>query len=955
MFIGLRHGCPRALALALLIVAALLPPNQSLPSLLPALPSAMAQTVPMPDPTLLPGATTAQVPLTAAYNALNVPALAAGSTYLDPTTSIKIYKVTSPTFPIASTGYYWTHSYSEGGDEVSLPHTGTTRTIHLLTGNGWHWLVDFAPGVGLSNPRVLDGTLKPWDDLAFAFSNNPATPYYAYTTDGTTIRRFDIRSMAEVPGGGFPVTDTAISWLHQAKNDSFFVWRQQNLGVVVGYEPATGIKKTTTNTAYLQPRVDREGRYVGITMANNAATFWDWSTNTIVWTSPGDPGIPFAHIASLRRRWIGEDWNMTYPPDFTAFDPTAGPAVHFPGPGVGSTFYGNGNWIQPNAALDQQWAAVYNYGSLQPAGTGWLSPGGVVLITQAGQRRLAFHPYNTSATYSFYSFAKFSPDGAYMLFTSDMNGSGRSDVFLAELPTTTNNPAPSISTLSPNSVLVGSAAFTLTVAGTNLASSSVVQWNGSSRTTTYVSGTQLQAAISASDVAMAGTAQVTVFTPAPGGGTSSALPFTVTPKYALSVSRTGTGSGTVTSAPAGINCGASCSASFASGTAVGLAATAAANSTFGGWTGCDSVNGAQCTVVVTAARTVTATFQAIPGTPPTVSITAPTAGATVSGTTTVSASATSSVGIAWVQFQLDGANLGGQVATTPYTIAWNTLTVSNGAHSLTALAQDTAGLQATSQAVGVTVGNPPGISAGTASAISSSGAGITWTTSTPSDSQVEYGLTTSYGTATPLNTSLVTAHAVTLSGLTASTTYHYRVKSGDAQGNLAVSGDYAFTTAPASAGPAQVVWTNPVNVTVTGNSLQKTSGCDGCFDAGAFSQQQIHSGDGYAEFTATETTLLRVAGLTHSFNVTTWHTIDFGIRLQSGTAEVRENGLWRADTPFVAGDVFRITVTSGVVRYSKNGVVFYTSTVTPTYPLFFAAALANLNSTVTNAIMVGAF
>src|SRR2546427_6616423 len=46
-----------------------------------------------------------------------------------------------------------------------------------------------------------------------------------------------------------------------------------------------------------------------------------------------------------------------------------------------------------------------------------------------------FRSYNTSANYTFYSFAKFSPDGNYVLFTSDMNGSARSDVYLAELPT----------------------------------------------------------------------------------------------------------------------------------------------------------------------------------------------------------------------------------------------------------------------------------------------------------------------------------------------------------------------------------------------------------------------------------------------------------------------------------------------------------------------------------------
>src|SRR3989441_4591701 len=92
---------------------------------------------------------------------------------------------------------------------------------------------------------------------------------------------------------------------------------------------------------------------------------------------------------------------------------------------------------------------------------------------------------------------------------------------------TINNPVPTIASLTPGNATVGAAAFTLTVNGTNFVSGSVVRWNGGARTTTFVSGTQSQAAIPASDVATAGTASLTVFSPTPGGGTSGALTFTV--------------------------------------------------------------------------------------------------------------------------------------------------------------------------------------------------------------------------------------------------------------------------------------------------------------------------------------------------------------------------------------------------------------------------------------------
>ena len=88
----------------------------------------------------------------------------------------------------------------------------------------------------------------------------------------------------------------------------------------------------------------------------------------------------------------------------------------------------------------------------------------------------------------------------------------------------------------------------------------------------------------------------------------------------------------------------------------------------------------------------------------------------------------------------------------------------------------------------------PAISAVASSSITTSGATVTWTTNEASNTQVEYGTTTSYGSSTTLNTTMLTAHSATLSGLSAGTLYNYRVKSRDAAGNLATSGNFTFTT-----------------------------------------------------------------------------------------------------------------------------------------------------------------
>jgi hypothetical protein len=248
------------------------------------------------------------------------------------------------------------------------------------------------------------------------------------------------------------------------------------------------------------------------------------------------------------------------------------------------------------------------------------------------------------------------------------------------------------------------------------------------------------------------------------------------------------------------------------------------------------------------------------GQPPSLAVTAPAPNSTVSGTVTVSASASDDVGVVGVQFRLDGANLGAEVTAAPYAIAWDTTRAADGAHTLSAVARDAAGNSATSTGVTVTVGNAaatrtatstptrtpsptgtptrtpsplatptwtpspigtstptrtpspvqtstptrtpttapdtaaPAISGVGESDLTSTGATISWTTDEPSDTQVEYGRTPAYGSSTTLATERVTAHSQDLTGLSANTVYHYRVKSRDPAGNLAVSADFTFKT-----------------------------------------------------------------------------------------------------------------------------------------------------------------
>src|SRR5207245_2951224 len=115
-------------------------------------------------------------------------------------------------------------------------------------------------------------------------------------------------------------------------------------------------------------------------------------------------------------------------------------------------------------------------------------------------------------------------------------------------------------------------------------------------------------------------------------------------------------------------------------------------------------------VTTSAAVTVTVSNDT---TPPSVSVTAPVGGASVSGTVSITASASDNVGVVGVQFKLDGANLGVEDTTAPYAVSWKTLGTANGSHTLTAVARDAAGNVATSAGVAVTVSNdtiPPTVS-----------------------------------------------------------------------------------------------------------------------------------------------------------------------------------------------------------------------------------------------------
>jgi len=142
--------------------------------------------------------------------------------------------------------------------------------------------------------------------------------------------------------------------------------------------------------------------------------------------------------------------------------------------------------------------------------------------------------------------------------------------------------------------------------GTATGSLSPVTMSGTG--VTWTSSNTSVATIDAAGRATGVGAGTTTITATDASGASDSTTLTVVGQASLTVFRTGAGTGTVTSNPAGINCGTDCSEAYASGTVVTLTATASSNSTFAGWTGCDTVSGATCTLTVSSGRTATAAF-----------------------------------------------------------------------------------------------------------------------------------------------------------------------------------------------------------------------------------------------------------------------------------------------------------------------------------------------------------
>jgi hypothetical protein len=169
-------------------------------------------------------------------------------------------------------------------------------------------------------------------------------------------------------------------------------------------------------------------------------------------------------------------------------------------------------------------------------------------------------------------------------------------------------------------------------------------------------------------------------------------------------------------------------------------------------------------------------------------------------------------------------------------------------------------------------------------------------------------------------------------------------------------GDFYITSTAAASGCSeaveQVVWDSLyTNLRVTGNTLTKIQ-AGGAWNGGAASLNRV-ADQGYFQFTVTESTNFKAAGLSITDANSDVATIRYAFYLSNiGAINIYESNTNRgAFGAYTVGDVFKIAVESGVVKYYKNGTLLYISAVVPVLPLLADVSINGLGGVISNALI----
>ena len=392
------------------------------------------------EPTLLPAAS-GQDPDKAAYAALNVPALAAGASYTDPVTGTTVFKVSSASVPQANSGA--THEYFEGGPFISRPWgpnlDNYTIAVYMPFESATE-LVDFNLTTRTFNrwrPAPAPGT-----EIRRAWSYRPDEPQVMYALTNAVLRKYNTAgpgAPTEITGNGFPKDLSASAgqygvmlWL-QSSLSGWFVMMPTDNSQLVAYNSLTGQVLVRQFAGLDEPKMEHDGRYVWV-RHNTGNTIWDLNTNSV--SSFGSDGAIYkGHSGVARGYAFGQDGNQSVPRQWRVQLSSMDPTPVFQGSqGTSYEVNNSGNWVDQGAGGDVWVFHGANTGADYPGGVYRYAVG--IMRLDGSDYRLLCHSYSEGTDYYHdYTWAHASQDGKIVLFKSNMNGSGRMDLFLAVVPT----------------------------------------------------------------------------------------------------------------------------------------------------------------------------------------------------------------------------------------------------------------------------------------------------------------------------------------------------------------------------------------------------------------------------------------------------------------------------------------------------------------------------------------
>jgi hypothetical protein len=382
------------------------------------------------------------------------------------------------------------------------PTTGTTKTP-VAVGNQPILLAASSDGAYLYVANQADLTIQRINLSTTAIERTfPYTPNL-YCSTCSTVPATDL---ATVPGSPQQVLLAQNEWL-TLYNDSGAVNHVPNDGVCCTADPDFASIALAGNplTVYGLPFLITGKFFQTATLTSSGLSY-----NRLSETNYGGNTTTGNQVIS--------DGTFLYTSAGQIWDPATQTKMGaFPVTTYNSTSYPNTH----NIALDSSLGEFYTIGQQQVGSSSTTVITAYGLKSQAIDATLNFSQITSAIQYNLVrwgtnGFAFISDAGIYLLRTSAVSGSPQ-------------NPMPLLNSSSPTSVVAGAASFTLTAHGNSFLSSSVIYWNGAPLATTFISTQQLAAAVPAANFTQAGTAQVSVYTPGPGGGSSSSLVISILP------------------------------------------------------------------------------------------------------------------------------------------------------------------------------------------------------------------------------------------------------------------------------------------------------------------------------------------------------------------------------------------------------------------------------------------